>query len=168
MQPDAYAHKRNQKEPSDSVLYGASGYYFERFKSRFWKRVQKSDGCWSWTGRILNGGYGQTSFMQREMQAHRAAFILSGKIIPHGLQLDHLCRNRRCVNPDHLEPVTSRINTLRGTGPSAQHAKKTHCPKGHPYSHLDSYGRRVCELCIKPQKIIAQRKRREAARAATA
>lgn len=71
--------------------------------------------------------------MRRVVRAHRLVYELLVGPIPDGLQLDHLCRNRGCVRPDHLEPVTRRTNILRGTGPSAIHARKTQCPHGHPY-----------------------------------
>ncbi len=68
-------------------------------------------------------------------------------MIPEGMQLDHLCRVRCCINPDHLEVVTQRENILRGNGTAAVHAKKTHCPQGHEYSYRDKRGRRVCRIC---------------------
>ncbi len=85
------------------------------------------------------------------MRAHRFAFEMARGPVPEGLQLDHLCRVRHCVNPGHLELVTSRVNTLRGTSFSAVNATKTHCPKGHPYStentHTDASNKRHCRVC---------------------
>jgi hypothetical protein len=75
--------------------------------------------------------------------AHRFAYSVLVGPIPDGLQIDHLCRNEMCVNPEHLEPVTQRINMLRGTGPQAVNAQKTHCPKGHPLSGNNVYAHTV-------------------------
>lgn len=113
--------------------------------------------CWGWTGGLDTDGYGQvrSPVKRRTIRAQRAVYEAMRGPIPKRLELDHLCRVRCCVNPDHLEPVTHQENTLRGIGPSAQHARKTHCPKGHPYSgynlmiNIRSSGRRqrVCRQC---------------------
>src|SRR5688572_21764976 len=71
--------------------------------------------------------------------AHRLMYVALRGPIPDGLELDHLCRNHACVNPWHMEPVTGRVNKLRGTSPSAVHAAKTHCPKGHAYTPENVY-----------------------------
>jgi hypothetical protein len=88
---------------------------------------------------------------QRYVMAHRAAYLLTVGPIPVGLVLDHLCRNRRCVNPAHLEAVTNRVNLLRGETFTARHANTTRCPSGHDYSEentmRDSLGRRYCRTC---------------------
>lgn len=99
----------------------------------FWSRVKKTKSCWLWLGAKNNSGYGTTVWGARTLVAHRVAFKLAGKRVPAGFELDHLCRRRNCVRVSHLEPVTHRVNVLRGKSPSALHAKKTHCPKGHPY-----------------------------------
>lgn len=114
-------------------------------------------GCIVWLGGLNGVGYGQFYKGRSSLDetgktyAHRWSYEYHVGPIPDGLHLDHLCRNRRCVNPDHLEPVTIRENLLRGESPSAKHAVKTHCPAGHPYSgsnlHLTPSGQRKCRAC---------------------
>ena len=117
---------------------------------RFWAKVEKTDTCWLWTGALDTRGYGQfrvASPPARPLQAYRYAFELLRGPVPQGLQLDHVCRVRRCVNPNHLEPVTGRENTLRGDGPPAQNARKTHCIRGHKLPPRNNQGRRKCRIC---------------------
>jgi len=87
------------------------------------------------------------------MAAHRFAYEALVGPIPEGLKLDHLCRNRACVNPDHTEPVTDRVNTLRGFGPTAMNARATHCSEGHEFTDENTYlnqsGSRVCLTCMR-------------------
>jgi hypothetical protein len=126
------------------------------WEDRFWSRVSEDPetGCWPWRGSMFGNGYGQyaSSFTATAM-AHRIAYELVVGAIPDGLVIDHLCRNRRCVNPAHLEPVTHRENLLRGDTLTAKNAAKTHCPQGHPYTGLNLYvtraGRRHCRTCTR-------------------
>lgn len=101
---------------------------------QFWERVlpEPNSGCWIWTGSITGPGYG--TFCARKnllMLAHRFSYVLHKGEIPAGLEIDHLCRVRCCVNPDHLEAVTHRENGLRGVSGAADNARKTHCVNGH-------------------------------------
>ena len=110
-------------------------------------------GCWSHRVKPAQKGYRQPSFRGRGAYLHRLVYEALRGPIPEGLQLDHLCRNRGCCNPDHLEPVSSRENILRGETIPAACAAKTHCLNGHPLSGgnlvvlLD--GRRNCRECRK-------------------
>lgn len=128
--------------------------------TRFWKKVSfKSNDCWQWTGAVgagdQTGGYGQFRDAGKTVYAHRFSYGMFGGEIPDGLHLDHLCRNRLCVNPLHLEPVTCRENLLRGVGMSAVNAKKTHCSHGHAYTEENIYwrknGARRCKTCVNAQ-----------------
>lgn len=103
--------------------------------------------CWVWPGTIGNHGYGVVC----GQLVHRMVFELLVGPIPEGLQLDHLCRNRPCANPHHLEAVTRRENILRGECFSAVNAKKTHCANGHEYNAINTYqsknNQRKCKIC---------------------
>ena len=108
-------------------------------------------GCWEWTGSLNNKGYGQVGHGGKTSSTHRVAYTLLVGAIPDGLHIDHLCRNRSCCNPDHLEAVPLRTNTLRGVSFAAANAVKTHCRKGHEYTaentYVDSRGSRSCRTC---------------------
>jgi hypothetical protein len=115
---------------------------------RFWAKVRKTETCWLWTANLNNSGYGLfwVAGVDDKVPAHRIAYELLIGPIPEGLTIDHLCRVRACVRPDHLEPVTHRENMLRG-----KHARKMHCPKGHPYDVRNTFitrrGHRECRAC---------------------
>ena len=118
--------------------------------------VDPVTGCRVWSG-ALTLGYGRVKAGKRIQLAHRVAYELFVGPIPSGLHLDHLCRNRACVNPEHLEPVSRRENILRGTGPTAANARKTHCVHGHSLDDaIAMNGSRVCRTC----KNAARRARR--------
>ena len=130
---------------------------------RWSKKVQvTSSGCHQWTA-ALGHGYPAIAFARRAdgrtrvYGAHRVAWVAAhGRDIPVGMTIDHLCVNPRCVNPDHLEAVTMRENTHRALGSSSSiHARKSHCPAGHPLSGPDAdivpanakQGQRCCRIC---------------------
>lgn len=104
--------------------------------AEFWTLVDKNhpSGCWVWGG-SKSKGYGSFYIRgHKNLRVHRIAYTLLKGPIPVGLTIDHLCRNRACCNPDHLEPVTNRENVLRGVGVTAVHARQTHCVNGHPFT----------------------------------
>jgi hypothetical protein len=121
--------------------------------------------CWVWQMSRTTGGYGQTFDGTRLVPAHRWYYERTHGLVPEGLDLDHLCRVRACVNPDHLEPVTRRENLLRGETRTAANAAKTHCPQGHPYDEVNTYvrasGQRVCRRCNAIRNNAAYHRRRE-------
>ncbi len=135
--------------------------------TRFWKQVEKTDKCWNWQGEISHNGYGRfrvvsTRILTKRMPAHHFSFKESGKVIPDGLVIDHLCRNRACVNPSHMEAVTIKENVNRGS--LREYMQKhnehiTHCPKGHPYDEQNTYKRpsresgRECRACNKERSV---------------
>jgi hypothetical protein len=131
---------------------------------RFWEKVAEAtepspagwSGCWLWTASLNPTGYGAFGLGGRAGRmhvAHRVAYEWIVGKVPAGLELDHLCRDRRCVNPAHLEAVTHRENVRRGNGWSGRHARATHCPAGHPLAgrNLSRYelrqGQRKCLAC---------------------
>lgn len=126
----------------------------------FWKRVGKSDECWSWKGKIGKQGYGRCTVRIKGViyqLPHRVAYTLLAGQVPLGLTLDHLCFNKLCVNPAHLEPVTIAENIYRAT------LKRTHCKHGHPYKEnafTNSNGNRECHICRKATLERYERKRR--------
>jgi HNH endonuclease len=135
--------------------------YMKALVKRFWPKVDKNGPipeyrpelgqCWIWTRGCTGKGYGAFKVRGKQTPAHRVAYELSKGDIPEGLDLDHLCRVRNCVNPDHLEPVTSLENIRRGYAYSAVDFRKTHCPQGHPYEGENvastSTGGRRCREC---------------------
>ena len=121
-------------------------------RDHFERHILKGDGCWLWTGSLNNKGYGQWGQNGRTRSAHRVAYEFYVGPIPEGLTIDHLCRTRHCVRPDHLEPVTSAENTRRARGDE--------CSNGHAYTpentkYRKDNGRRICVTC---QKATAQKR----------
>lgn len=120
---------------------------FSSVYERFMDKVIKSpDGCWEWTA-ATRDGYGLFRVEGKLVSAHRWRWEWDNGPVPEGLELDHLCRNRRCVRPDHIEAVTHKENVRRGDSGWKEAEKKT-CPKGHPYDTIDSQGKRRCSICV--------------------
>ena len=116
----------------------------------FWTRVNKTDSCWLWLPKKERNGYGRVRVNNKRLGVHVVSYLLTGKNIPNGMVIDHLCRVRHCVNPQHLEVVTRGENVLRGNGVTAQHAKQTHCKRGHPFNNANTLrikNGRDCKSC---------------------
>lgn len=137
--------------------YGTTELTTPNQETRFWAKVDKSggaDACWPWLAAKDMGGYGLFRIskpVRRYPKAHRVAYEWCVGPIPQGMTLDHLCRNRACVNPAHLEPVSQRENTWRGTSPVALNAQKLFCKRGHPLAGrnlvVSKDGSRHCGAC---------------------
>lgn len=129
----------------------------------FWSKVDKAGVCWVWTGATKVKGYGTNIPMPLKRRfktgrAHKASLLLNGVKIPSGMCVDHICRNRACVRPDHLRVVTVRVNSTENSlSPPAINKAKTHCSKGHQYTRENTMirksgprkGARVCRACAK-------------------
>lgn len=139
-------------------------------EARFWPKVGYAEAleCWPWTASLNDGGYGQIYMDGRPHRAHRVAYELLRGEIPAGLQLDHLCRVRSCVNPWHLEPVTNEVNTERGELRLVIRPPRAECPSGHPYSpentRIDPEGYRRCRTCERTQSLASYYRRKAVAR----
>ncbi len=118
---------------------------------RFWANVRiQSNGCWEWMGPKGGLGYARLQLNGEAVYVHRWSYEQTSGPIPAGLGIDHLCRNHGCVNPGHLEAVTTRENCLRGISPAAVNAVMTHCVHGHEFTDENTYrwrGHRKCRAC---------------------
>ena len=134
--------------------------------TRFWSMVDEVEtGCWLWRGNIGSHGYGSFLVAGEQFKAHRLSWFLTTGAWPEQ-SLDHLCRVRSCVNPDHLEDVDHRTNVMRGVSPFARNAAKTHCPQGHPFSQENTLivnrgASRKCRTCHRRQQRETVARRRE-------
>lgn len=124
----------------------------------------QSDGCWQWRP-TKRKGYGRIKIEGKFKTAHVYCYEHFKGPVPNGLELDHLCRNRACVNPDHLEPVTRRVNVLRGDSIMSHNAAKTHCVNGHEFSPENTIirknGNRGCRQCKRNQANSSNERKRK-------
>ena len=135
----------------------------EKRMTAFWAKVNKSGPvpeyapelgpCWLWLAGRHSAGYGYFGVGRRMVLAHRYAYQETRGPIPEGLEIDHLCRVRHCVNHEHLEPVIHRVNILRGVGLTAREAKVTHCPQGHAYDEANTRSYRGGRRCRECQRV---------------
>lgn len=141
----------------------------ETLEERIWRRIDRSGRCWLWTGNLEIGGYATLTISENgrkiPRRVHRIMYEMFRGKIPPGMKLDHLCRVRHCVNPNHLEIVTDRENILRGNGVSAKNYAKTHCKRGHSLAGYNlivrSGGGRQCRTCVNAGWLRRKRLRRE-------
>jgi hypothetical protein len=126
----------------------------DKMLKRMESKITKTDYCWIWNRHVKTNGYAQILFNGREIMAHRVMYMLLIGEIPQDMQIDHLCRNKRCMNPNHMDVVTQQENMRR------MFALRTHCRRGHEYNKLNTYIRmkkqkngktypdRICRLCV--------------------
>lgn len=125
-------------------------------EQRFWSKVDKAGECWLWTGSLHSLGYARLGVDGERVYVHRYSYELANGAIPDGLTIDHLCRVRHCVNPDHLEAVTLAENLRRSpTQPTSVNGRKRRCKRGHEFSGRDKRGFRVCNTCIALRRAVS-------------
>jgi hypothetical protein len=124
--------------------------------ARFWSKVLKTDGCWEWQGTKTEAGYGQIHQDGKRVYAHRFSYVIEHGEISPDLVIDHLCKNPGCVRLSHLELVTQKVNSLRGDGPTAVNARKTHCKRNHLLGgsnlYINPQGYRQCKTCMRNRR----------------
>ncbi len=121
----------------------------ERLRAKI--TINSSNGCWEWQASLTTNGYGQIMVDKRKCYAHRIAYEVFVGEIPSDLEIDHLCCNKRCINPQHLETVTSRENTARHFNNWIDARSASHCKRGHEYTAANTLkrpnGGRACRTC---------------------
>lgn len=145
-----------------------------RLPDRFWSKCipEPMSGCWLWLGHYSSSGYGRFRFRGKDGPSHRATYVTARGAIPKGLEIDHLCRQKACCNPAHLEAVTRSVNTLRGDAGRARGAvnhylkRRTACKRGHEYTAettkmTERHGR-ICLICTREVRTRARQKAMQA------
>jgi hypothetical protein len=117
-----------------------------RLPANFWSKVTPMGNCWLWTG-AKSRGYGSFRHPFSPLP-HRVSYRMLVGEIPEGHEIDHLCRNTLCVRPDHLEPVTPRVNVLRSGNVAAHYAARDECKWGHPFSPENTEMQGTVRLCL--------------------
>ena len=121
------------------------------------RKVRSDSRCWDWSGYKTSNGYGQIQAVRGGVRhifmPHRIVYEAVNGAIPEGMEIDHLCRNRSCINPVHMRVVTSKENTLCGFSPAAVNGRKTHCIRGHALNgnnlRMRRNGKRTCNECVR-------------------
>jgi hypothetical protein len=138
-----------------------------RQQNLFWNKVHVSQpsGCWQWTGAVSRLGYGKWSATyaakrQHVLTAHRVAFTLLIGNIPTDMTLDHLCRNRGCVNPDHMQVVTLKENIHRSFHPSIIISRSDTCSNGHREFYFNAKGKRICKACARERQALCKARKK--------
>lgn len=128
---------------------------------------EPNSGCWLWMGCLNTHGYAKFQVSGHGIAGSRWAYQHFVGLIPEGLQIDHKCRVRCCVNPDHLRPLTQKENILCGIGAAALNAQKTHCVNGHEFNKANTYLhvrlgtlRRCCRICQSENKRLRRKHRK--------
>lgn len=142
--------------------------------SKFWSRVRKTRSCWLWNGNLNHDGYGffWNPLSKQPIYAHRYSVFLSGRTLQPHLQVDHICRNRKCVNPKHLRQVTCQINSIENSDSlPAKNKRKKKCLRGHALVEANLYiytkptkdgsGVRIHRYCLKCKKIHQARRKQK-------
>ena len=133
--------------------------YHKQAKERLLSKIQIDDktGCWNWTGSISQKGYGRIAYKYAKgwsFEAYRLSYMLFKKtVLSSKLQIDHICENKRCCNPEHLREVTQQQNILRGASVIAVNSRKTHCPKDHEYTVKNTRWYKNTRFCRKCETI---------------